>query len=238
MCALKCNEDSVALIRRKSDPKLNSCLRLCPSGPSSNEIGCPGKQIEQTGSNPQSAESKSRLARYRNIFGGTEVYNHKGSFFRVGPGSTPQSQELTESLSFAKSRMTTIDSGCVSLRSNHSGKWHSPIPVGLLGLIVAIFLWGTAYKLSLYHPHPAPTARTQVAKLWLETRMSYVVPLREIKGLPDVRTHLRSLAVQDRPPAGLIGAPGVPNDVPAKLILPASFPVSSRPPPSFSLCLG
>jgi len=108
----------------------------------------------------------------------------------------------------------------------------------LLGLIIAIFLWGTAYKLSLYRPHPAPSTRTQVAKLWLETRISYVVPLREIKGLPDVHTHLHALAVQDRPPAGLIGDPGYSDDVPAKLILPAAFSISSRPPPSFSLCLG
>lgn len=134
--------------------------------------------------------------------------------------------------------MATLDSGRGLVRSDYSKKWQSPIPVGLLGLIVAIVLWGTAYKLSLYHPHPAPTMRTQVAKLWLETRVSYVVPLREIKGFPDARTHLHASAVQDRPPAGLIGVPGYPDDVPAKLILPAAFSIPSRSPPSFSLCLG
>jgi hypothetical protein len=42
-----------------------------------------------------------------------------------------------------------------------------PLNLGLIGLAVAVALWGFAYKLSLYYPdqnHPAPIG---VAKLWL-----------------------------------------------------------------------
>jgi hypothetical protein len=38
---------------------------------------------------------------------------------------------------------------------------------GLLGLALSVVLWGTGYKLSLYHPHPSPSVRVGVAKLWI-----------------------------------------------------------------------
>lgn len=149
-----------------------------------------------------------------------------------------QTLELIDLPSFAIHRMTTRDSGCGLSCPDRRGRWHGLIPAGFLGLIVAIVLWGTAYKLSLYHPHPAPTMRTQVAKLWVETRVSYVVSLRQVKGLPDVATHLHALAVQSRPPAGLIGVPGAPFEVPSKDTRTALGPIPSRSPPSLSLCLG
>jgi hypothetical protein len=38
---------------------------------------------------------------------------------------------------------------------------------GLIGLALAVVLWGTGYKLSLYRPHPSPSVRVGVAKLWV-----------------------------------------------------------------------
>jgi hypothetical protein len=40
----------------------------------------------------------------------------------------------------------------------------------LLALALAIFAWGTAYKLSLYHAHLNHTVRVSEARLWLDTR--------------------------------------------------------------------
>jgi hypothetical protein len=37
----------------------------------------------------------------------------------------------------------------------------------LLGLSLAVVLWGTGYKLSLYRPHPSPAVRVSAAKLWV-----------------------------------------------------------------------
>jgi hypothetical protein len=44
-----------------------------------------------------------------------------------------------------------------------------PCALGILGLAIAVVLWGTGYKLSLYHRHPAPSP-VPVAKLWIESR--------------------------------------------------------------------
>lgn len=135
-------------------------------------------------------------------------------------------------------RTAISNTGSGSLCSDRPQRWHSPTLVGFLGLIVAIVLWGTAYKLSLYHPHPAPSTRNQVAKLWLETRVSYAVSLREIKEFPKVRTDADALAVHNPPSAGLIEVLHDHHDVAPKNICTAILPMPSRPPPSLSLCLG
>jgi hypothetical protein len=45
-----------------------------------------------------------------------------------------------------------------------------PLTLGLLGLALAVVLWGLEYKVSLYHPHPNHSARVNVAKLWVGPR--------------------------------------------------------------------
>lgn len=42
-----------------------------------------------------------------------------------------------------------------------------PLNLGLIGLAIAVAIWGFAYKLSLYQPHPNQSAQTTVAKMWL-----------------------------------------------------------------------
>jgi len=41
-----------------------------------------------------------------------------------------------------------------------------PCSLGLLGLAIAIALWGFGYKLSRYNPHPSAASRASIAKLW------------------------------------------------------------------------
>jgi hypothetical protein len=45
-----------------------------------------------------------------------------------------------------------------------------PLTLSLLGLALAVVLWGLEYKVSLYHPHPNRSARVCVAKLWVGPR--------------------------------------------------------------------
>ena len=45
-----------------------------------------------------------------------------------------------------------------------------PFSLALVGLAIAVALWGYGYKLSLYHPQPTPTLRASVAKLWVGPR--------------------------------------------------------------------
>jgi hypothetical protein len=44
-----------------------------------------------------------------------------------------------------------------------------PCTLGIIGLAIAIVLWGAGYKLSLYHRHATPSS-VPVAKLWIESR--------------------------------------------------------------------
>ena len=41
-----------------------------------------------------------------------------------------------------------------------------PFPLALVGLAIAVALWGYSYKLSLYHLHRTPSSQASVAKLW------------------------------------------------------------------------
>ena len=156
----------------------------------------------------------------------------------IGRESPSYPLTLTELPSFANSRAATSNDGRGLLRLDRFRRRLSPIPIGFLGLMVAIVLWGTAYKLSLYHPHPAPSTRTQVAKLWLETRTSYVVPLREIKRVPVDGTHLHALAGPIRPFPDLIVLAGCPDHLSEKQLLTPAGSMPSRSPPCLSLCQG
>jgi len=49
-----------------------------------------------------------------------------------------------------------------------------PCALGLIGLAIAVALWGFSYKLSLYHRDTGPSSRISVAKLWIESRNSSV----------------------------------------------------------------
>ena len=151
-------------------------------------------------------------------------------------GISPDNQELTVFSSFPKPRMTIRDKGRGVDRQHCCARLLSPISVGFLGLVVAIVLWGTAYKLSLYHPYPSPSSRTQVAKLWLETRTSQFISLREFKGKLSHRMDLHALAAPNRPFAGLSGVPGYPDAQPEQQPLTVALRIPSRSPP-FQLCL-
>jgi hypothetical protein len=50
-----------------------------------------------------------------------------------------------------------------------------PFALGLIGLGIAIFLWGLGYKLSLYHFHHKNTLKTGVAKLWVDPHWASAV---------------------------------------------------------------
>ncbi len=49
-----------------------------------------------------------------------------------------------------------------------------PCALGLVGLAIAVTLWGFSFKLSQYHHHTAPSSRIPVAKLWIEPRNASV----------------------------------------------------------------
>jgi hypothetical protein len=68
-------------------------------------------------------------------------------------------------------------------RSKNKPLWLKihPLTLSLLGLALAVVLWGLEYKLSLYHPHPKHSARVSVAKLWLGPRKAEFARSSRIK---------------------------------------------------------
>ncbi|MFZ0304357.1 MAG: hypothetical protein WAL75_16825 [Terracidiphilus sp.] len=49
-------------------------------------------------------------------------------------------------------------------------KFLNSFTFSLIGLAIAVALWGYGYKLSLYHRHPGTSSVNQVAKLWTKER--------------------------------------------------------------------
>jgi hypothetical protein len=53
--------------------------------------------------------------------------------------------------------------------------------LGIVGLALAVVLWGYGYRLSLYHRNAAPSARIPVAKLWIEPRSASAAATSRLK---------------------------------------------------------
>jgi hypothetical protein len=65
--------------------------------------------------------------------------------------------------------------GCSSLKQRFR-----PCALGIIGLAIAVVLWGAGYKLSLYHRH-ATRSPVPVAKLWIESRNASVTAASRFK---------------------------------------------------------
>lgn len=156
-----------------------------------------------------------------------------GNSLQTGRELTSAPKDLNE-LPSASNPRTAMSDIRRRIRCPHrSEPRFSRIPVGLIGLIIAIVLWGTAYKLSLYHQHPTPFMRVPVAKLWLENRSDYVVPLRTTKGIANDWTQLHALAASMQPDLTLVSVPCCLDEFRVKERPTAGFPTRSRAPPPF-----
>lgn len=56
-----------------------------------------------------------------------------------------------------------------------------PLAIGLVALAFAVVLWGIGYRLSQYRPHPGPSTRVCVAKLWVGPRKAACVKSAQTK---------------------------------------------------------
>jgi hypothetical protein len=75
-----------------------------------------------------------------------------------------------------------------------------PCAFGIVGLALAVFLWGYGYKLSLYHRHATPSS-VPVARMWIEPRSASVAAASRLKAnLHFVsRAQAVSVAIQQPP---------------------------------------
>jgi hypothetical protein len=87
----------------------------------------------------------------------------------------------------------------VSITCRKKRRWAHvrPISIGLLGLALAVVLWGIGYKLSLYRPHPAPAVRAGVAKLWVGPRNSGCLRSSRTKATTPPASNAQLLSAKD-----------------------------------------
>jgi hypothetical protein len=112
-----------------------------------------------------------------------------------------------------------------------------PNAPALIGLAIAITLWGFGYRFSNYHFHAHSTAQAGAAKLCVEPRNAALVAASQLKAIP------HHIAVAPVVPAWvqpvLSAASGIvcvrPQRVYRSAIFPSLLPLRSPPPQRFSL---
>lgn len=113
----------------------------------------------------------------------------------------------------------------------------NPSKVGFLALAVAVFVSGTAAKLSRLHRSTDPVVRVSVAKLWLETRSARTVTdvLRRVSlERPPAAVHANAV----RPFPMLVDLGDAEHGAPRLPLLEQFIPQApSRSPPFLRFCL-
>jgi len=81
-------------------------------------------------------------------------------------------------------------------RSQNSPWRHvsGPCTFGIVGLAIAVALWGYGYKLSLYHRHAAPSS-VPIAKLWIEPRSASMEAASRLKTNSHFATGAQAVSV-------------------------------------------
>ena len=187
--------------------------------------------------------SRRGRCRVGNISLSIEVYNHIGVALSNLLGTFHDLQKLTD-----RSPLTqrlNPDRGIGPPKTSPTrGEFHfcgqtlSPVSFGFIGLMIAIVLWGTSYKLSLYCPHPAHSSRTQVAKLWIEPRSTSMASIRGLKGTSSRVIGGQAFAASNQFLLNLDHAAVFPNGRFDQDIRTSACLIPSRAPPSFLFCLG
>jgi hypothetical protein len=123
---------------------------------------------------------------------------------------------------------------CVPLaRSLRTSRFFTPFTFSLIGLAVAVALWGYGYKLSLYHRHPGNASVNQVAKLWIKERGSVASSLRAVAST-DRNQESTAQPAPQRPGALNVLLAAITGFERPSSQSPVEFDLLSRPPPSTS----
>jgi hypothetical protein len=127
------------------------------------------------------------------------------------------------------------DAACGTMGLRKRSQWRNLLrlpALALVGLAVAIVLWGLAYKLSLYQPHPTPSERASVAKVCTGPRSTASVSAVRVRAAAPPARDLVFLQSQPAPvlhfnravlrgaapvklPTGFRSSPGMPRSPPA-----------------------
>jgi len=78
-----------------------------------------------------------------------------------------------------------------------------PCALGIIGLAIAIVLWGYGYRISLYHREAAPSARISIAKLWIEPRSASVEAASRLEAISHLTPGSQAFSARIQPPPSL-----------------------------------
>lgn len=139
----------------------------------------------------------------------------------------------------AKAAMNTV----VTMRTQAQSRYPSwkqvfrPYALGFVGLAIVVALWGFGYKLSLYHRHAEPSARTLVAKMWIEPRNASATASSKLKEKSHVFSGSQALSIplQKRPNLNRAVVFALPP--PTRCVAYLDSRIPSRPPPPYRFCV-
>lgn len=69
-------------------------------------------------------------------------------------------------MSCIHSRTTSSAGGSTRLKCSFSRRFFRPWALGFIALAISVALWGYGYRISRYKPHPEPSSRTLLVKMW------------------------------------------------------------------------
>ena len=103
---------------------------------------------------------------------------------------------ITPSADLTDAQSTSAQKRCVYLPWKQLFR---PFPLALVGLAIAVTLWGYGYKLSLYHSHPTPSSQASVAKLWDSPRNPSLAAASTLKTKSQLILSSQALLVPSQP---------------------------------------
>jgi hypothetical protein len=106
-----------------------------------------------------------------------------------------------------------------------------PCALGIVGLALAVVLWGYGYKLSLYHRDAASSARIPVAKLWLGPRGASVAAASGLKPISHLAPGSQAFCVCTQRPPNLSRAIGCILPLCERRVVFLDLLIPSRAPP-------
>jgi hypothetical protein len=133
----------------------------------------------------------------RNLFytGRTVIlFPEKGPFDQLPIGNPLPTIQGAEMIEGADLTAGLADDQSMSARKRRvPEQWKQlfkPVPLALLGLAIAVALWGFGYKLSLYHLHQTPSVRASFAQLWDNSRNSTLAGTSRTRFVMGSQAHL------------------------------------------------
>jgi hypothetical protein len=123
-------------------------------------------------------------------------------------------------------------SGCLSYTCKQI---HRPYSLGLIGLTIAITLWGFGYRLSSYEFNQASAVRAAAAKPCIDPRNSALVADFRLNAAiqPIAASPAAAAALPQIPTPRRVVAQPLPERAPRPLLLRSSLPLRSPPPQIF-----